>query len=663
MTTMIVGTLAILISVGVSWYKAKESSQQNWELKLDSYQGVISSLLRMVDYSSVVEVSRVIASDPGVLQVNVKNRFHSTIASIDQSIKKSITANSPSQNSSLILTRSMYYKGDPNQLVGTIELVVSEPNFSLIDLQETLVLCGLMALGCALLGYWVFKSLDQSIVRPIQKIHGLISDFDGYKWRQLDVSGPEEVEALGKALNSMAGDLVERASTDALTGLMNRSSILDQLRNSIKQAQCADNIVNVYYFDLDNFKRINDHFGHEAGDQLLRLVGNRLQQLASNKIFVARLGGDEFLVVEVMQDNEKSNMVNEIMAIFDNDFRLDHRKVIVNCSMGVASYPNNGYDVANLVRKADLALYSAKAGGRDQCAVYHKSLGELNARWIEASDTLRYALANNQIHHAFQPIVSVVDEGVWAAEALLRVKTNYDKPVSPADILMVAKEQGLLNQLGIQTMNNAVSWLKHQKEIGNDDVLVSVNFSKNQLLELDIKDYFIKHFQPLGVSQTNIIIEITEEGLLEDLSVQECLQELSSFGFLIALDDLGSGFSSFACLSDLPIDIVKLDKSLVKRLSSEQSLQVIFSGIISIAKELNIRVIAEGIETFEDLVTVRKLGCHLAQGYYLGMPKKFDAVDCLNNRDQAVSNIYKNDDSLKFYDEAVSSKSLKLANI
>ncbi len=406
---------------------------------------------------------------------------------------------------------------------------------------------------------------------------------------------------------------------DELTGLPNRALLVDHIGHACERLRRSKRQSALLLLDVDRFGVVNESLGRGAGDELLRAMADRLRSRVRAGDTLARLGGDEFVLLA-----EELDGFDAIVAVADGildalraPFALSSGDVVAVASLGVVRIdPDHGAD--ELIRRADLAMYRAKAEGGARYAVYDGRLTKSADRRLLLETSLRQSLADRSVTLHYQPVVDLrTGGGLVFAEALLRVDTPGIGPVGPREVVAVAGETGLLADLGQlildAALREAASW--------PESTAVSVNLSARQLLDGDVADVVERSLRRQGFDATRLIVEISEDSFLGDpVSATAALDRCRDLGVRIALDDFGSGWSSLATLRSLPVDILKLDQSLLTGLSGSPQNRAIAGAVLGVAEVLDVVVAAEGIETEEQLETSRTLGCQLGQGHRIARP-------------------------------------------
>ena len=439
----------------------------------------------------------------------------------------------------------------------------------------------------------------------------------------IDVTGQREAE---KALT-------HSATHDALTGLPNRALFSDRLLVALAQAERTGSLVAVLFCDVDRFKMINDSLGHSAGDALLRQVGARLATVVRQGDTVARLGGDEFalLCTDVAGVDEARAVGERVCAVLREPIQVGPRLLTSTMSVGVAVAEPGARDVADLLRDADVAMYQAKDAGRDQVAVFDATLRVSASERLELHGDLRGAIAAGQIDVAYQPVIRLADmngngarDGVVGLEALARWRRDGHGDVSPAAFIPMAEDLGLIHALGEHVLRTACAQLAQWREETGLPLTVAVNMSALQLADHGCVDLVADVLRDVGLPPGALELEITESVLMLDVEQSlHRLAELRELGVSVAVDDFATGYSSLAYLRDLPVDVLKIDRSFTSRLPADRAM---FSFIVELARAIGATTVVEGVETDEELRLVVELGCDQAQGFYLSRPLTPDAV-------------------------------------
>lgn len=409
-------------------------------------------------------------------------------------------------------------------------------------------------------------------------------------------------------------ELARLANVDTLTGLSNRHHFGQQLAQLSPGSPCT-----LIFLDLDNFKTINDSLGHGVGDQLLRQVGERLRGSLEPADLLARLGGDEFALVRrrAMDASERAGFAQHLLDIIGLPYQLAEVRVDVRASLGVALAPHDGEDPESLLKCADLALYAAKAGGRNTYRFFHPMMADSARARVRLQQELGAALANEQFTVYYQPQVQVSTGRVIGFEALVRWQHAERGLIGPGEFIPVAEETGQIVPMGTwvlrQACRDAVQW--------PDTLRVSVNLSAVQFRSAHLIDVVERALLDSGLPAERLELEVTETALIDDHeSAQATLMALRSRGIRVALDDFGTGYSSLAYLRRFPMDKLKIDGMFVRSLDSDRDAQAVVTAIIALAKALRLDTTAEGVETAEQMAMLRALGCDDVQGFLMARP-------------------------------------------
>ena len=417
---------------------------------------------------------------------------------------------------------------------------------------------------------------------------------------------------------------------DALTELPNRLLFHDRLRQAMMNALRRERLIGVAFLDLDEFKNINDSLGHDAGDLLLKLVAARLLAVMREGDTVARLGGDEFTLVfvDMAHVDDISRMARKILHQFTQPFLVMGRELFITASLGVTVYPLDDNNVSGLLKNADIAMYRAKRQGKNMYQFYaHEMTARIHER-LSLESQLYRALERNEFQLRYQPIVSGFDGHVLGVEALLGWKSGHDS-ILPAQFIPIAEETGLIVPIGDWVLHTACAQLARWHADGWPKLRMAVNMSVRQFRQRDMAGNVVRALAATGLDPGYLDLEITESILLEEQSVINALHELDAMGVGFSIDDFGTGYSSFSYLRRLPIDTLKIDRSFVQNIPGNDDDAAIAQAILAMARSLGVRVVAEGVETAEQLEFLCRHGCDALQGYYFSKPLPADELGAL----------------------------------
>ena len=405
---------------------------------------------------------------------------------------------------------------------------------------------------------------------------------------------------LRKLVKQKTAELQELAYKDPLTGLPNRRFLQDSLPNILYRNQKRKRISAFIYFDLDNFKRINDTIGHDVGDQVLVIVGDRLNKLKGLADFVVRLGGDEFgiLLGDINSYSQAREQGDHILESIRMPVQVDSGEYILSTSLGIAMIPEHGYDLVTIMQNADMALYQAKLKGKNQYAFYTEKMKISTHNLIKAEEDLTLALQRNEFELYYQPQFDLHTNLVIGAEALIRWNHPEKGLIFPNDFISLAESTGKIVQLGYWVIESSIAYLAKRKEEGRSDILLHINLASEQLSDPHFVTLVQELLSKYKIPAHLIGFEITETSILEDIHLARyLLQTLKDMGICIAIDDFGTGYSSLSQLKNLPVDLLKIDRSFVMDLENDPDDRKIVEAIIAMAHKLNIKVLAEKPES------------------------------------------------------------------
>ena len=422
------------------------------------------------------------------------------------------------------------------------------------------------------------------------------------------------------------------AHYDALTNLPNRMLLADRMRQAMVWVRRSGHRMGVILLDLDGFKWINDSIGHETGDAVLITVARRLEGALRAQDTVARLGGDEFVLVvqDVTHGDEVLLIAEKALDSLRAPIDVDGRHYHVSGSAGIALYPDDGDDDQTLIRNADVAMYQAKAAGKNRCQYFDADMRTLALRRMETVSGLRQALLDNEFTLHYQPLVEAVTGRIEGAEALIRWQHPQFGMVPPAEFIPIAEESGLISAIGAWALREALRQMRAWEDAGTPLSRVAVNVSGVQFREAGLCDMVSNALREHGLAPDRLTVEITESVLMdESLLTTASINGLKMLGAQLALDDFGTGYSSLSALKSFPVDYVKIDRSFVRDCIEDAVDANLITAIIQMAHVLNLKVVAEGVETPEQADLLRAHGCNQLQGYLFSKPLPADAFAAL----------------------------------
>jgi diguanylate cyclase (GGDEF)-like protein/PAS domain S-box-containing protein len=429
------------------------------------------------------------------------------------------------------------------------------------------------------------------------------------------------------------------ANHDPLTGLPNRVLLHDRLEKAINRARRGGQLVCVMFIDLDHFKVVNDSLGHAVGDRLLKEVSSRLLACVRESDTVARLGGDEFtFVLEQLRGTDEAAVIaQKLLQSLDAPIAIDEHQLFASASVGISFYPQDGDDVATLLRNADTAMYRAKEEGRDRYKFFASDMNLRAQEYMVMANSLRIAVERNELFLEYQPRVELATGKIIGVEALVRWQHPELGRVAPDRFIPLAEETGVINAIGDWVMRNACTQARRWHDAGYP-LRIAVNLSARQFRRPDFVDRQQAILMQTGCRTDMLDIEITESLMVHDPdSARQTLEEFSRCGIRIALDDFGTGYSSLSYLKRFPIDCVKIDRSFVHDLPGDPDSVTIIRIIIAMARNLRLSLVAEGVETEAQRALLHSEGCEEAQGYLFSPPVAATAIDAMLQRQKLAT--------------------------
>jgi diguanylate cyclase (GGDEF)-like protein/PAS domain S-box-containing protein len=424
-----------------------------------------------------------------------------------------------------------------------------------------------------------------------------------------------------------------RALYDALTSLPNRALFMDRLTHACSRAQREHKLVAVLFLDLDGFKYVNDSLGHVAGDELLRAVGRRIQNAVRAGDSTSRFGGDEFTVLlERLERSSEALVVAErLLAALKEPFDINGRRMFLSAGIGVAAHQGDGAKELpeRLVREADVALHQAKIAGKGIIRSFHPEMADRAAQRLELENDLRSAVESRQLQLYYQPLLELKSRQVIGAEALLRWEHPNRGQIAPMEFIPLAEETGLIASIGRWVIEQAchTARSKNWSTDPTNPFLISSNLSALQLQQQDLADQVRQSLFETGANPAHLVFEITEGVAMNNSDATiATLNALKALGVKIAIDDFGTGYSSFSYLRRFPIDTLKIDQSFVIGLDKDNTSRTIVKALITLGHALGLTLAAEGIQTEDELHTLRTLECDIGQGFYISRPVPLECL-------------------------------------
>lgn len=424
-----------------------------------------------------------------------------------------------------------------------------------------------------------------------------------------------------KKLKLQEEKIEHAAYYDGLTDLPNRVLFNDRLQIALQQAEMQEKGLALFIIDIDQLRKINETLGTFYGDNFLKVIASELSQRLRVGDTLARTGGDEFSVIlrDVERPEDAAAIARNILTVFDHSITVLDQQVYVSASLGISMYPTDGNDLRSLNRSADLALLQAK----EMHNCYHFCTEDLNFKAVQQlsmETTLRRSIQDRLLRVQYQPVIDLQSGELYGSEALVRLFDPARGLVAPDHFIPLAEETGLINQLGEWVLNTACrqqeGWNK-----GNAELQLAVNLSARQFMQGDLLERVKSVINETGINPENLTLELTENSIIKDIDLSKrLLHKIKDLGMRVSIDDFGTGYSSLGYLRDFPLDILKVDKSFIQNLGECEKDAHIVKAIVSMAHSMHLKVIAEGVETEDQLNFVKSLGCEFAQGYYFSRP-------------------------------------------
>lgn len=452
--------------------------------------------------------------------------------------------------------------------------------------------------------------------------------FAGRIWNFRDITQQDKLEQ----------ELRHLSTHDMLTGLPNRTLLMDRIHQAIASANRSNTMIGLLFFDLDRFKLINDSFSHVAGDELLKAVAKRLLSFVREEDTCARLGGDEFVIFGTIKNkNDLQILAAKLLNIFTKPFNLLGKNLMISSSIGMSAYPEDSQSVDELLSHADIAMYRAKAKGKGKFQCYDAEIGrQIFERW-EKENRLVQALENEEFFLVYQPQININTGTIFSMEALIRWQHPEQGIIMPDDFLPIAEESNLINRIGDWVLQTACQQNKLWQDMGLPKIRVAINIANQQVKQFNLVEKIKNTLQESGLEPKYLELELTERVIINSVEAFQIITDLSKMGISISLDDFGTGNSALSYLKSLPIDRIKIDKSFIKTLNKTKSDQMILKAMILIAKSLNISVMAEGVETKSQMNFLKSKHCLEAQGYYFSYPLIISEIENLLRKQEQTS--------------------------
>ncbi|QZY54840.1 EAL domain-containing protein [Crassaminicella profunda] len=482
------------------------------------------------------------------------------------------------------------------------------------------------------------KFFDKYVIKRMNIINnGLKMIAKGQYDHHIEIQSNDELSDIADNINKMKEKIKSReeellkkreqihhlAYYDSLTGLPNRALFEEKISIALEEAKLNKGKLALLYMDLDNFKKVNDTIGHMFGDLLLKNVGRLLKKYLGGRATVTRLGGDEFVAVlpKIEGSQELIPIIENMIKSFQNPWILDDSEFYITVSIGITLYPKDGETSHILLKNADTAMYSAKNNGKNSYHFYTPDLNEKMLEKLEMENNLRHAVERDEFIVYYQPKVQIHTGRIVGAEALIRWKHPTKGMIPPSQFIPIAEETRLIVPIGEWVLRNACRQNKTWQELGYHSMVVSVNLSVIQIQQPNFVETVKKILKETGIKPSCLELEITENIIMKDFEcANNILNNLRKLGIGISLDDFGKGYSSLNYLKQLEIDVLKIDKAFVDDITENNHQQAIVKAVIDMAHSMNIVVVAEGVETWEQFKFLKDLHCDKVQGYLFSKP-------------------------------------------
>jgi diguanylate cyclase (GGDEF)-like protein len=667
---LIVGLITLLTTLNLSFYMLS-SLHDDYQNKARTLSGVLAEVLvtslQFNDVNAAQDVLKSLRSAPDVMHAGVydrSGRLFASYAITDNPISSPATFD-PSQygqkrglgNLTQSYARPILDVTSDHKQIGTItiHMDLSQAFKDIFKQIGVVLLIGLFILAAI---STLLTKLQETITQPLLALTNVMRKVskEGDLSVRANPSSQDEIGELASVFNHMIDELSHReyslhqelkerrriearlsqiANYDTVTHLPNRHSFNGQIDRALLNHKYDLERFALMYIDLDNFKYVNDTFGHHVGDLLLAKIAERLRQSLRQEDFVARLGGDEFVIImsDFTDNAQISAVAGKILAALKAPFSLEGHETYIGASIGITICPDNGKDRESLQRQADNAMYQAKSLGKNNFQFYHAEHSLIHENRINIETQLRHSLERNEIAVYYQPILELGSERIVGFEALVRWIRQDGTIVGPEEFIPLAEEIGLIIDIGKHVMDSsakqAAAWVDR---FGLS--FISVNFSSRQFRYNNLADDIFNALKSARLQPCNLEMEITESVLMDNSSdSMNLLELLIEQGMGIAIDDFGTGYSSLSYITSFPISKIKIDKSFVSKLPHDKNALAVVTAIIGLANSLNLKVVAEGIETPEQLECLAKLGCRYGQGFLFSKPvPAIEATKLLESR-------------------------------
>ncbi len=464
---------------------------------------------------------------------------------------------------------------------------------------------------------------------PVMMITGLDDDASverAYEVGAIDfITKPIKWAVLKHRVKSVVAKVIaERkvkllAYRDTLTNLPNRLLFADRLEQAVIRAERSRTSMALMLVDIDDFKLVNDSFGHEAGDKLIKAVGQLISRSLRRADTIARLGGDEFAVIieDIDGPEDAISIADNLTTILEHNVRLDDQETYTSASIGIAVFPDDGKDARSILKNADTAMFRAKENGRHCFQFYKPEMSVSAMERLDLENSLKAAFEKDEFLIYYQPIVDINKNEIISAEALLRWQHPDKGMIQPEDFVPTIEGSGLIIALGEWLIFSVCKQLRVWQDAGLSEQKVSINLAPRQFKEQDLVALFTQALAESNIEGASLSVEVTERTLIDNIGeVERTLKKLRDMGIKVMLDDFGTGYASLAYLKDFPVDVVKIDSEFISGIPDNPDDSAVVDAIAGLTRGLKLDLLAEGVETESQLKVLKNIGCHYGQGYY-----------------------------------------------
>lgn len=666
-------TKQILIIIAINAFSLSIASTLYFFNNLNSYKkdvinqlqstsqiiaGNITSSLLFQDKHAAQEQLKTLVKDKGTLFVgiyDVEKIFFANYEGEEYYRRPDFSQYSPgifTDGDITTVVNEIYYD---QELLGYI-LIVKDSQAATAQIKDYTLITLAVFVMSLLFAWFLSNFMQRWLTKPIQDFAQTIQNITSNKdySQRLSSDNKDEIGTLMESFNDMLDaveerdaklqahgeeleDLVslrtrqlhQRSNYDALTKLPNRHFLIEQLEHQIAISTQEQSKIAILFMDLDRFKIINDNLGHAIGDQVLKVVAKRLEKLLRNGEIIARWGGDEFIIVlpnassKTMVEGTVANIISSI----EQEIQLAERQFHISTCIGISLFPNNGKDPLTLLKHADASMYKAKSRGAGSHTFYNSEMENITVDRISMETKLRRALENNLLTMVYQPKVDIQKGELSGVEALIRWEDDELGQVPPSQFIPLAEEIGLINKIGEFVIHNTCEQHAKWRSLGMPPVRIAINLSPTHLSDPKVVEQILQEMDFYQIEPDYLELEITEETFLD--SSEQCKKNLTlfnKFGIHISIDDFGTGYSCLSYLLELPVTTLKIDGSFVRKLGTQPENDGIVNAIMTLGHGLGLKVVAECVETREQLDFLYENGCNIIQGYYFSKPLAADDV-------------------------------------